>query len=294
MKAADQKRLIRYLILLLLLIGGIVFLNQYGKEDSEHNQPAPAETTASPSSVEEPEVREVPEVTEDPVAASQPFSPKPFAYGNQKASRDGSGKIYMGREISLVMGHEGIHWLERTNREDEEAPTKAVKGLELKPDAVVADIGSGSGYYTFRIAPMVPQGKVIGVDIQPEMVAFLGEKAAKLKVTNVESHLGKIDSVQLPAGSVDAVILVDAYHEFSHPNEMMQSIVHALRPSGRVYLLEYRAEDPAVPIKLLHKMTEAQSIAEMEAVGLRHLRTDEFLPWQHFMVFENPAKEPRE
>jgi len=280
MKSADQKQLIRYFLLFLLVIGGMVYLNQLREKDAElakKTEPAAAETVDSKRSIEELEVTE------------EPFSPKPFAYGTRKASRDGSGKIYMGREISLVMGHEGIHWLERTNREGEEAPSKAVKGLELKPDAVVADIGSGSGYYTFRIAPMVPQGKVIGVDIQPEMVAFLGEKATDLNVTNVESHLGKIDSVQLPAGSVDAVILVDAYHEFSHPNEMMQSIVDALKPSGRVYLLEYRAEDPAVPIKPLHKMTEAQAIAEMEAVGLHHLRTDEFLPWQHFMVFENPA-----
>jgi len=102
----------------------------------------------------------------------------------------------------------------------------------------------------------------------------------------VESNLGKVDNVQLPGESVDAAIMVDAYHEFSHPNEMMQSIAHALRPGGRVYLLEYRAEDAAVPIKPLHKMTEAQSVKEMTAVGLRHVKTETFLPWQHFMVFE--------
>lgn len=132
----------------------------------------------------------------------------------------------------------------------------------------------------------MPQGKVIGVDIQPEMVAHLVQKAQSLEVTNVEANLGKVDSVQLPKESVDAVIMVDAYHEFSHPNEMMQSIAYALKPGGRVYLLEYRAEDPAVPIKPLHKMTEAQAIKEMQAVGLKHLKTEDFLPWQHFMVFE--------
>lgn len=225
------------------------------------------------------------ETTEKPKDA---FTPKPFKYTQKEASRDGIGKIYMGREISKVMGHTGIRWLERSTREKEENPKRAVEGLELAPNAVVADIGSGSGYYTFRIAPLVPKGTVIGIDIQPEMVTYLSRKSKQLGVTNVKSHLGKIDSINLKANTIDAVILVDAYHEFSHPNEMMQSVFHALRPKGRVYLLEYRAEDPKVPIKPLHKMTEAQSIKEMKAVGLKHLRTETFLPWQHFMIFEKP------
>jgi SAM-dependent methyltransferase len=217
-----------------------------------------------------------------------PFKASPYKYTERETSRDGIGKIYMDREISLVMGHLGINWLERATREREENPTRAVEGLQLAPDAIVADIGSGSGYYTFRIAPLVPKGTVIGVDIQPEMVRYLSQKSKELGVSNVKSHLGKIDSIELPAGSIDAVLLVDAYHEFSHPNEMMQSVFHALKSKGRVYLIEYRAEDPKVPIKPLHKMTEAQSIKEMEAVGLKHVRTDTFLPWQHFMVFEKP------
>ncbi len=249
------------LIVLLVAIGGLVYLNQ------RHSQPEPelAETQAEAQGV--------------------PFSVKPYEYKTKEPAHGGSGKIYMGREISQVMGHQAIRWLERGNREAEEAPSKAVKGLDLKPDAIVADIGSGSGYYTFRMAQLVPDGMVIGVDIQPEMVRYLTQKATQTEVTNVQAHLGKIDSVELPAASVDAVIMVDAYHEFSHPNEMMQSIFHALKVGGKVYLLEYRAEDPDVPIKTLHKMTEAQSIAEMKAVGLRHERTEDFLPWQHFMVF---------
>ncbi|MGB0776146.1 MAG: class I SAM-dependent methyltransferase, partial [Akkermansiaceae bacterium] len=207
-------------------------------------------------------------------------------YEKRPPSRDGTGKIYMGREISLVMGHSGINWLERSSREREENPARAVQGLDIAPDAVVADIGSGSGYYTFRIAPLVPQGSVIGVDIQQEMVDFLNKKSDELGATNVRAHLGKINSIEMAADTIDAAILVDAYHEFSHPNEMMQSIVHALRPGGKVYLLEYRAEDTNVPIKPLHKMTQAQAIKEMTAVGLKHLRTEDFLPWQHFMVFE--------
>ena len=278
MEPKDEKRLMRYILLLLIVIGGMVYLSQLGKETgNDSEKPVEQEAGGAPAEAEVSEVEEVEEV---------PFSPKPFEYETKAKGRGGSGKVYMGREISLVMGHQAINWLERDNREDEEAPSKAVKGLELRVDAVVADIGSGSGYYTFLIAPLVPEGKVIGVDIQPEMVAFLGQKAAKLGVANVEAHLGKVDSVQLPEGTVDAVILVDAYHEFSHPNEMMQSIFHALKPGGRVYLLEYRGEDPDVPIKTLHKMTEAQSVKEMKVVGLRHLRTEGFLPWQHFMIFE--------
>ena len=267
MKLSDHKRLIGYSLLLPLLVGGVAYLTSNLDNSAPKSEPPQVQASQD-------------------IAATVPFSPKSFEYKTKEPGRGGSGKVYMDREISLVMGHEAINWLERDNREDEEASSKAVKGLELKSNAVVADIGSGSGYYTFRITPLVPKGKVIGVDIQPEMVTFLRQKAAKLKVANVESHLGKINTVQLPAASVDAVILVDAYHEFSHPNEMMQSIVYALKPGGRVYLLEYRAEDPEVPIKTLHKMSEAQSVKEMKAVGLRHLRTESFLPWQHFMIYE--------
>ncbi|BDS07584.1 methyltransferase type 11 [Oceaniferula spumae] len=263
----NQKRIVFFVLLLGMVIGCMVLLRQkIDQMTVEKDRPATGETAQ--------------------VKVETPFVPEPYDYQSKPASRDGSGKVYMGREISLVMGHEGIDWLERASRKNEENPDRAVQGLELKPDAVVADIGSGSGYYSFLIAPLVPKGKVIGVDIQPEMVAFLYQKSQELGVTNVESHLGKIDNVQLAANSIDAAIMVDAYHEFSHPNEMMQSIYHALREGGRVYLLEYRAEDPEVPIKALHKMSQAQSIKEMQAVGLKHVRTDDFLPWQHFMVFE--------
>lgn len=255
----DYKRLLFFAVLLVAVIFGMM---QLRKKIDAPSEPALAESVDAD------------------------FSPKPYRYETREPSRDGTGKIYMGREISLVMGHSGIDWLVRASRKNEEDPDRAVQGLELAPDAVVADIGSGSGYYTFRIAPLVPKGKVIGVDIQPEMVAYLYQKSQELGVKNVVSHLGKIDDAQLPAESLDAVVMVDAYHEFSHPNEMMQSVYHALNQGGRVYLLEYRAEDQDVPIKPLHKMTEAQAIKEMKAVGLRHIRTDNFLPWQHFMVFE--------
>lgn len=194
----------------------------------------------------------------------------------------------MGREIARFMSHEGIDWLERDDREEEEAPSLAVAALNLRPTDVVADVGAGSGYYTFRVAPLVPEGKVVAIDIQPEMLDFLEAKEKELGFDNVEAHLGLIDDVQLPPGSIDAALLVDAYHEFSHPREMMDSLFSALRPGGRIILLEYRAEDPDVPIKPLHKMTEGQVRREMEAVGLVWQATHAFLPWQHFMVFSRP------
>lgn len=222
---------------------------------------------------------------ESPQKAASPEAP---IYETRSPSRDGIGKIYMGREISHVMGHEGIDWLERDTREEEEAPSKAIAALDLKPDAILADIGAGSGYYTFRIAELVPDGQVFAVDIQPEMIAFLEAKEEDLGLNNVTAHLGAIDDTRLDPESIDAALMVDAYHEFSHPREIMESIFRALRPGGRVFLLEYRAEDPSVPIKPLHKMTEAQAIKEMEAVGLKWEATHDFLPWQHFMVFTKP------
>ncbi len=214
--------------------------------------------------------------------------PAASGYGSGKASPDGIGKVFMGREISKVMGHPGIGWLERTEREREEAPSRALEMLRLPPDAVVADIGVGSGYYAFRLAPKVPKGKVLGVDIQPEMLEFLSARAKELKVTNVEGRLGKVDDVGLPEASIDAALMVDAYHEFSHPAEMLASLRKALRPKGRVYLLEFRAEDPDVPIKALHKMSQAQARKEFEACGFRFVESRPGLPWQHLLVFERP------
>ena len=229
--------------------------------------------------------------TQDGPGASAPpgsaLAPKaPYTVGEK--TRDGTGKYYMGRKIAMVMGHRAINWLERGNREDEEAPSQAIAALDLEPDDVLADIGAGSGYYSFRIAPLVPRGKVIAVDIQPEMVAYLERKARAEGVTNIATHLGTITDTKLAPGSIDVALMVDAYHEFSHPHEMMSSICRALRSGGRVILLEYRAEDPRVPIKPLHKMTEAQVRSEMEAVGLRFVTNHRFLPWQHFLVFEKP------
>ncbi|MEM9833294.1 MAG: class I SAM-dependent methyltransferase [Bacteroidota bacterium] len=201
-------------------------------------------------------------------------------------SADGTGKFYMGRDIAQVMGHFGAGWLERLEREEEERTDLLIDALELKPDDVVADIGAGSGYFTFRMSPLVPNGKVLAEDIQPQMLAMIEEKQEKQGVKNVQTILGTVEDPKLPTDSVDWVLLVDAYHEFSHPHEMMSKIAESLSPTGKVALVEYRAEDPTVPIKPRHKMTEAQAVKEMEAVGLELVENKDLLPQQHLMIFQ--------
>jgi precorrin-6B methylase 2 len=210
-------------------------------------------------------------------------------YTTGPVSRDGTGRYYMGREIAPVMGHRGAAWLERPERAEAEQPDRVVDSLRLRPADVVADIGAGTGYFTFRIAERVPEGGVYAVDIQPQMLDILMERAWELGFENVEPVRGDVDDPNLPVDAVDLALIVDAYHEFSHPREMMEGIVEALRLGGRVVLLEYRAEDPSIPIKPLHKMTEAQVRRELEAVGLRHVETMDFLPRQHVLVFEKAS-----
>ena len=200
-------------------------------------------------------------------------------------SPDGIGKFYLGREIAQVMGHTGALWLERPSREREEQPTKAIAALDLKPTDVVADIGAGTGYFSFRMAKEVPQGKVLAVDVQPEMLDMIEFLKQENQIANVEPILGALANPNLPANSIDLALMVDAYHEFSHPNEMMQELVKALKPAGRVVLVEYRRENPFIPIKALHKMTQKQARKEMQAVGLKWQTTKDVLPSQHIMVF---------
>jgi ubiquinone/menaquinone biosynthesis C-methylase UbiE len=208
----------------------------------------------------------------------------------ERPSRDGIGKAYMGREIAQVMGHLAAGWLERPEREAEEKPRLLIDNLKLEADDVVADIGAGTGYFTFRLAQRLPEGKVLAVDIQQEMLDMLSARELELGLTNVEPILGDVDDPKLPAGSVDLVLMVDAYHEFDHPREMMAGIMAGLKPGGRVALVEYRGEDPSVPIKPLHKMTERQARREMTAAGLEHAETINVLPLQHLMIFRKPAE----
>ncbi|GIT23677.1 MAG: hypothetical protein CM1200mP40_33590 [Gammaproteobacteria bacterium] len=191
----------------------------------------------------------------------------------------------MDREISFVMGPRAAGWLNRPERIQEEMPDAVVENMNLEPDHVVADIGAGSGYFSFRIAAKVPDGKVLAVDIQPEMLQLIEGQMGEQEVSNIEGVLGAVDNPNLPANSIDAAIMVDAYHEFSHPFEMIDGIYQALKPGGRNFLLEYRGEDPSVPIRPLHKMTEEQVVREMSVFGLDWTDTLDFLPWQHMMIF---------
>jgi ubiquinone/menaquinone biosynthesis C-methylase UbiE len=199
---------------------------------------------------------------------------------------DGIGKFYMGREIAQVMGHQGAMWLERFSRELEEKPSKLVNSLNFKPTDVIADIGAGTGYMSFRIAPLVSQGKVLAVDIQPEMLDIISFLKQENNINNIEPILATETKPNLPPNTVDLALMVDAYHEFSNPKEVMEGIYQALKSGGKAVLVEYRGENPFIPIKGLHKMTQKQVKKEMQAVGLTWVETKDFLPQQHVMIFQ--------
>jgi precorrin-6B methylase 2 len=198
---------------------------------------------------------------------------------------NGIGKFYLGREIAHVMGHQGAEWLERPEREEEEKPSLVLKAIQLKPEDVVADIGAGTGYFSWRMAKEVPKGTVYAVDIQPEMLQLLKRRLANLQVTNVVPVLGTISDPKLPENAVD-LVMVDVYHEFSHPYEMLSAITRSLKKGGRVVFVEYRAEDPNVPIKAVHKMSEAQVKKEAAVHPLKWIETINTLPRQHIIIFE--------
>ena len=206
-------------------------------------------------------------------------------YTFKRGDYNGIGKWYMGREIAYVMGFQGIGWLERSEREKEENVSSLIKNMKIKSDEVIADIGAGSGYHAFRIASLVTNGLVYAVDIQPEMLMAIEKTKEFKKVENIKTILGTEKTVELPKNSVDKILMVDVYHEFSFPVEMINSIKNALKPNGELFLIEYRAEDLKVPIKRIHKMTEEQAVKEMKAAGLVLKENIDNLPWQHCMVF---------
>lgn len=233
--------------------------------------------------------------------AEEPGKPGDSRY-EIRADHDpnGIGKFYMGREIAHVMGFgpggQGAEWLERAVREKEEKLTLLIKSLDLKPGMVVADIGAGSGVISILMAEKIlPDGKVMAVDVQQEMLDRLRENTKRLKVTNVEPIKGTQKTTALKPGSVDLAIMVDVYHELEFPYEMMLDISRSLKPGGRVAFVEYRKEDPDVPIKLVHKMSEDQvkkEVAQPE-FGLKWSKTIGVLPWQHIVVFQKPDKPNR-
>jgi ubiquinone/menaquinone biosynthesis C-methylase UbiE len=210
-------------------------------------------------------------------------------YRSGTRSRDGIGKFYFGREIAQVMGYQGIDWLERPERESEEHLSALIDSLKLAPGNVVADIGAGSGVISLLMAKKIgPNGTVLAVDIQEEMLSVLAKRLKQLNVTNVKPVHGTVKSPNLKPSTVDLALMVDVYHEFNYPYEMLREISKALKPGGRVVFVEYRKEDPTVPIKLLHKMTEAQVKREagLPEFNLHWVETIEVLPRQHVIVFE--------
>src|SRR3954462_1547181 len=207
----------------------------------------------------------------------------------EKHDPNGINKWYLGREIAHFMGPGGIPWLDRPEREDEEQPAKVIDALELKGGEVIADLGAGSGYFTFRLAPRVGEtGKVLAVEIQDEMIAELKKRIEKNKVANVETVKCTDRDPKLPEGGVDIVLMVDVYHEIAFPYEVMTAIRKALKPGGRMVFVEYRKEDPKVPIKEVYKMSEEQLKKEMAVVGLEHVKTVGTLPRQHIAIFARP------
>lgn len=193
---------------------------------------------------------------------------------------------YMGRQIAQTMHYEGAPWLIRDSREREERCSLLLANLGVKPGMTVCDMGSGNGFYSLPIAKLVgPAGRVLAVDIQPEMLNMLEEREAAAKLSNIDTILGLLHDPKLPEGAVDLILLVDVYHEFSHPEQMLAAMRRALKPDGRIALVEYRAEDPSVPIKPLHKMSKQQILKEFPANGFKLVKEFDRLPWQHLMFF---------
>lgn len=220
------------------------------------------------------------------IVISEPSYAQNTDYIYKTGDVNGIGKWYMGREIAYVMGFQGIDWLERSEREEEEKTSKLIKNMNISTDDIIADIGAGSGYHVFKMAPLAKEGIVYAVDIQPEMLVAINFRKESEKVSNVITIQGEEQSVNLPDNAIDKILMVDVYHEFSYPKEMLASMYSALKPNGQIFLIEYRGEDASVPIKRLHKMTETQAIKEFEASGFTLKENVDNLPWQHCMVFQ--------
>jgi len=207
-----------------------------------------------------------------------------YTYGT--ASPGGTGKFYLGREIAHIMGASNAEWLDRSSRPREEHTQLTIDKIKVPATGVIADIGAGTGYYTFKLAPKVPEGKVYAVEIQDEMIAILNERKKKLNYTNVEVVKGSITSANLPANSIHLAIMVDVYHELEYPVEMLESIRKSLKNDGQLLLVEYKGEDPAVAIRPLHKTTVAQLNKELAANGFQLAYEGKFLPIQHFLLYK--------
>ena len=221
-----------------------------------------------------------------PLAALVLFLTTSFAAAQEKAQLPPGLQFYKGREIAQTMSYHGARWLTRDRREREERCSLMWANLGVKPGMTVCDMGCGNGFHSLQLAKMVgPKGKVLAVDIQPQMLKLLNERAKEAKVKNVKPILGTLADPKLPKGEVDMILCVDVYHEFSHPEHMLNAMRDSLSPEGRVVLVEYRLEDPEVPIKLLHKMSKKQILKELPPNGLKLVHQFDRLPWQHMMFF---------
>jgi protein-L-isoaspartate O-methyltransferase len=198
---------------------------------------------------------------------------------------NGINKWYKGRQIAQVMSHFGIDWLERKEREIEENSSLLLKNLAVKPGMIIADVGAGSGYHSALLSKMVGNGKIFAVDVEPEMIAYLNARIKRENLSRIVPVLCTEKNVTLPENAIDLILLVDVYHEFSYPYEMALSMFNVLKPGGKLVLVEFRAEDETVPIKTIHKMSEAQAIKELKVAGFTFEKNISNLPWQHFLVF---------
>lgn len=218
-----------------------------------------------------------------------------FASAQQDVTSVDGRPVYKGREIAQTMHYNGAPWLIRESRQREEDCQKMLENLGVKPGMTICDMGCGNGFYSLKLAEMVgKEGKILAVDIQPEMLRLLKARAEEEGIENIELILGDIDNPKLPEGKVDMILCVDVYHEFSHPVEMLAGMHQSLKPDGKVALLEFRMEDPNVPIKLLHKMSKKQAVLEYEANGFQLASQFDGLPWQHMMFFEKAKQTPDE
>jgi SAM-dependent methyltransferase len=205
------------------------------------------------------------------------------------AQAPASDRTYMGRTLAPTMSHEAAPWLIRSEREKEELTSRMITELRLEPGDVACDVGAGNGYHTLMMAKLVaPGGRAVAVDIQPEMLEMLEDRAEEAGIENVETVLGEEADPQIPAGTCDVILMVDVYHELSDPEAMLGHLGRALDEGGEIALVEFREEDPAVPIKPLHKMSKAQIRKEYEANGFELVRQFDGLPWQHLMFFAKP------
>ena len=206
-------------------------------------------------------------------------------YSFKKGDFNGIGKWFLGREIAYVMGYEGINWLERSTREKEENTSKLIKNMKIKQTDIIADIGAGSGYHVFKMAELAKKGKIYAVDIQPEMLLAIEFNKKYEEHKNIELILGDEKTTNLTEKKFDKILMVDVYHEFNYPKEILECVKKALKKDGQLFLIEYRLEDESIPIKKIHKMSEKQAVKELATVGFMLKKNIKNLPIQHCMIF---------